>query len=80
MKNVQTNLTAGIDKFQSIVKSFIAKDEGYSFINTIKGTQAYWKRFLFEVLGMVNQLGLPTFFMKLSCADLHACSIHSDTK
>ena len=37
----------------------------------IKGTPAYWKRrFLFEVLAMVKQLGLPTYFMTLSCADL----------
>ena len=56
--------------FQETVKSFIARDEGYNFMNTIKGTPAYWKRFLFEVLGMVKQLGLPTFFMTLSCADL----------
>ena len=39
-------------------------------MNTIKGTPAYWKRFLFEVLAMVKQLGLPTFFMTFSCADL----------
>ena len=51
--------------FQETVKSFIARDEGYNFMNTIKGTAAYWKRFLFEVLGMVKQLGLPTFLMTL---------------
>ena len=73
LKKVQTNnLTAGMfsSNFQDTVKSFIAKDEGYNFMNTIKGTPAYWKRFLLEVLGMVKQLGLPTFFMTLSCADL----------
>ena len=36
----------------------------------MKGTPAYWKNFLFEVLAMVKQLGLPTFFMTFSCADL----------
>ena len=74
MKKAQTNnlTTAGMlsGNFQEAVKSFIARDEGYNFMNTIKGTPAYWKRFLFEVLGMVKQLGLPTFFMTLSCADL----------
>ena len=39
-------------------------------MNTIKGTPAYWKKFLYEVLAMVKQLGLPSFFMTLSCADL----------
>ena len=48
----------------------MANVEAFNFMNTIKGTPAYWKRFLFEVLAMVKQLGLPTFFMTLSCADL----------
>ena len=73
MKKVCTNqLAAGMlsSNFSDTVKSFIAKDEGFNFMNSIKGTTAYWKRFLFEVLAMVKQLGLPTFFMTLSCADL----------
>ena len=38
-------------------------------MNTVKGTRAYWQRFFIEVLAMVKQLGLPTFFLTLSCAD-----------
>ena len=38
---------------------------------TIKGTPAYCENFLLEILAMVKQLGLPTFFMILRCADLH---------
>ena len=66
------NLTAGMfsGNFSEKVNAFIAMDEGYHFMNTIKGTPAYWKRFLLEILAMVKQLGLPTFFMTLSCADL----------
>ena len=73
MKKVCTNqLTASMlsNNFSDTVKSFIAKDEGFNFMNSVKGTPAYWKKFLFEVLAMVKQLGLPTFFMTLSCADL----------
>ena len=73
MKKMCTNqVTAGMlsNNFTDTVKSFIAKDEGYSFMTPIKGTPAYWKKFLSEVLAMVKQLGLPTFFMTLSCADL----------
>ena len=47
--------------FKECVKSFVAKNEAYNFMNAIKGTPAYWKRFLFEVLAMIKQLGLPTF-------------------
>ena len=44
MKKVQTKkLTAGMlsENFDSTDKSFIAKDEGYCFMDTIKGTLAY---------------------------------------
>ena len=86
MKKVCTNqLTAGMlsNNFSDSVKSFIAKDQAYSFMGPIKGTPAYWKIFLSEVLAMVKQLGLPTFFMTLSCADLrwnelinYVCHMH----
>ena len=39
-------------------------------MSAIKGTPAYWEKNLFQVLAMVKQLGLPTYFMTLSCADL----------
>ena len=73
MKKVNTTqLTAGMlsRNYRETINSFIAKDEGYNFMNPVKGTPAYWKIFLFEVLAMVKQLGLPTFFMTLSCTDL----------
>ena len=64
MQKVKTNrLTAGMlsDNFEGTVRSLIANDSAFSFMDTIKGTPAYWKRFLWEVLAMVKQLGLPTF-------------------
>ena len=39
-------------------------------MNTIKGTPAYWERFKSGVLAKVKQLGIPKFFLALSCADL----------
>ena len=65
-------LTAGMlsENFRERVQTFVANDEAFNFMNTLKGTPAYWKRFLLEVLAMVKQLGLPTYFMTLSCADL----------
>ena len=74
LKKVCTGrITAGMlpHNFSDTVKSFVANDEAYHSMNTIKGTAACWKRFLYEVLAIVKQLGIPTFFMTLSCADLH---------
>ena len=39
-------------------------------MSSVKDTPAYWKQFLFEVLPMVKQLGIPIYFLTLSCADL----------
>ena len=39
-------------------------------MRSVKGTQAYWKQFLYDVMAMVKQLRIPIHFMTLSCADL----------
>ena len=73
MRKVSSStLTAGIlsKNFKENVKKFIVRDRAYSFMNAIKGTPAYWKKVLHEVLAMVKQSGIPTFFLTLSCADL----------
>ena len=66
------HLTPGVlsQNFSETVKSFIVNNEEHHFMNTIKDTPAYWIKFLYEVLAMVKQLRLPTFFMTLDCADL----------
>ena len=74
MKKVKSSksLTAGMlsSNFKETVKKFIANDEAFNFMNTLKGTPAYWKKFLYEILAMIKQLRIPTFFLTLSCADL----------
>ena len=39
-------------------------------MNAIKGTPAYWKKFLHEVWAMVKQLGIPIFCLILAFSDL----------
>ncbi|XP_066911415.1 uncharacterized protein [Clytia hemisphaerica] len=66
------NISAGMlsSNFKEAVKNFVVSEEAYSFMNTVKGSAAYWKSMLSDVLAMVKQLGMPSFFMTLSCADL----------
>ena len=52
--------------FNEKLKEFIVSDQAFTFMNSIKEAPAYWKRFLFDALAMVKQLGVPTFFMTLS--------------
>ena len=71
-KVTSSQVTAGMlsSNFNEKVKEFIASDQAFTFMNSIKGTPAFSKKFLFDVLAMVKQLGVPTFFMTLSSADL----------
>ena len=39
-------------------------------MSSIKGTPTYWKQFSYDVLAIVKQLGIPTYFLTLSSADL----------
>lgn len=39
-------------------------------MNSVKWTLSIWKNFKSEVLAMVEQLGVATFSLTLSCADL----------
>ena len=39
-------------------------------MSSVEKTPAYWTQFLYDILAMVKQLGIPTYFLTLSCADL----------
>ena len=65
MKRVGSNnmTTEMLSKnFKAVAKRFIAQNKAYSFMNPIKGIPAYWKKFLHEVLAMIKQLVIQTFF------------------
>ena len=38
-------------------------------MSSVKGTSTCWKQFLYHVLAMVKQLGIPTYILSLSCTD-----------
>ena len=65
-------LTAGTVKsnFRGAIEKFDARDNEFSFMSSVKGTPACQKQFLYDVLAMVNQLGIPTYFLTLSCTDI----------
>ena len=64
MKKVTGQLTASMfANYDESVKRFVSNDQDFFlFINQIKGTPAYWKKFQRDVLAMVKQLGCTIFF------------------
>ena len=53
-----------------ILQNLISQDEAYLFLRQIPGSPPYYQKFMYEVVEMVKQLGIPTWFMTLSCTDL----------
>jgi DNA replication protein DnaC len=52
------------------LQNLISQDQAYLFLRQIPGSPPYWQKFMYEVVAMVKQLGIPTWFLTLSCADL----------
>ena len=63
---VKNNLKGTIEKF--IMSVFLL----FLFMNSVKGILASWRQFLYDVLAVVKQLGIPIYFLTLSCADLRS--------
>ena len=71
MKKNMGNFTA--DKLKNdkhSVEALPNTDQGFYFMNQIRGTLVYWKMFQYEFIAMIKQLGCTTFFLTLSCADV----------
>ena len=71
-------LTAGSagENYKESLKKLLSNENTFHFMSSVKGTPAYWKQFLHEVLAMVKQLGIATYFLILSCTDLRNCLIN----
>ena len=71
MKSSSTNsiqkLKAG--DLRGTVKADIIEDS-YVFMRQIRGTPAYWRNELMNLLARIRTLGAPTWFITLSAADL----------
>ena len=65
------NITAGLLRDPESLQQLIRTEQAYKFLKNIRGSPAYWQGDLYDVLAMLRSLGIPTFFLTLSAADLH---------
>ena len=63
-------LTAAVLKDPDKLNQLVQKDYGYRLLKEVRGTPAYWQKVHYEVLAMIRQLGIPTWFLTLSAADM----------
>ena len=57
-------LNAGAVRNQQVISEMIQKDYAYCFLKNVRGSPES------HVLGMIRQLGIPTWFLTLSAADM----------
>ena len=63
-------LDAGMLKNSQQLHNLLKKDRAYSFLKNVRGSPPYWQKMFFEVLSMIRTLGIPTWFLTLSAADM----------
>ena len=63
-KGKQTDVTAG--DLKNRVESLIRNDLGIHFLQNIRGSPAFFNKLLYDLLGMIRQLGPCTWFVTLS--------------
>ena len=63
-------ITAGDLKNPEKLNQLVQKDYAYRILKDVRGTPAYWQKVHYEVLAMIRQLGIPTWFLTLSAADM----------
>ena len=54
----------------TVVEQLVRNEQAYKFLKNVRGSPAYWQDQLYDVLAMLQTLGIPTWFLTLSAADL----------
>ena len=66
----QSVTASQVKSISQAFQNLLLQDQAYLFLRQIPGSPPYWQKFMYEVVAMIKQLGIPTWFMTLSCADL----------
>ena len=66
----EERVNAGILKNAERLRNLIMHDQGQRFLQNVRGSPAYCRKLLSDLLAMIRQLGPFTFFLTLSAADL----------
>lgn len=70
LKKTSFNLSVSQALDKNLLDRLTTNDKAYKFMSKLPGTPAYWNVFLYDLLAMIRQLGVPQFWHTVSCADL----------
>ena len=63
--SITASTVCNVDSFQNLSR----KNEGYKYLQAVRGSAPYWERTMRDLCAMVRQLGIPTWFASFSAAD-----------
>lgn len=63
-------ITAGQIKNAKEMRRLTRSDLSYHFLKNVCGSPAFFNKLLYDLLGMIRQLGSCTWFLTLSSADM----------
>jgi hypothetical protein len=63
-------ITAGQIKSVEEMRRLARTDLSYHFLQNVRGSPAFFNKLLYDLLGMIRQLGSCTWFLTLSSADM----------
>ena len=66
----ENNRKAGKLQNSENIENLLNQNEGFTFLQSIRGSYPYWCKTLHDLFAMVRQLDIPTFFCTFSAADL----------
>ena len=69
-RNINISFTHGKEVKTSDGETELRLDDGYAVLDDISGTPKYWKKYKYEFLAKLDNLGPFQFFFTLSCADM----------
>jgi Helitron helicase-like domain at N-terminus len=69
--DMTSNITASQATQNELMNDMVTKDNAYRFTSSITGSPAYWEKQKKNVLAIVRQYGIFTFFITLSAAETH---------
>ena len=64
-------ITAGMLQNPTALQQLVQTEQACKFLKNIRGSPAYWQHKLYDVIAMLHSLGILTWFLTLSAANLH---------
>ncbi|KAK6167006.1 hypothetical protein SNE40_021119 [Patella caerulea] len=69
-KSGGNRITADMLTNEEPLKNILKCDDGYRFLKSVRGSPSYWKTTQSDLFAMIRQLGVATYFISFSSAEL----------